>query len=152
MSDLASVEGSVTLPGQDLEYPPLKYPRAPRHQAKCTDSPFLQIGATSQASDRHPEPPTSTRRPGEEEAMTATFLPTETALRARALAAYYRAPRGIAGTPTDIAHRSLDGRAYVVLASDTAVLAVYRITNSGQLRRLRRWPAELVHTEGRNNR
>lgn len=61
----------------------------------------------------------------------------------RALAAYYRDARGIAGIPCHAYAMPLEGRWYVVLSTDERTLAVYRITNQGQLRRLRRWPAEL---------
>ncbi len=35
-----------------------------------------------------------------------------------------------------------DGKNYVVLRNINGVLAVYRITTSGQLKRLKRWPKE----------
>lgn len=67
-------------------------------------------------------------------------------LFARAAAAYYRAPRDDqAGQP--VPHRSYsakhEGRQYVVLASNDTLLAVYRMRQSGMLKRMRRWPREI---------
>ena len=46
-----------------------------------------------------------------------------------------------------VLHRSgeyvIDGLHYVVLRSETATLAVYRLKNSGALRRLKCWPLAL---------
>jgi hypothetical protein len=46
----------------------------------------------------------------------------------------------------------VNGLRYVVLSDDTELLAVYRLTNHGDLKRLKQWPAELkgvtrVHSE-----
>jgi hypothetical protein len=67
-------------------------------------------------------------------------------LFARAAAAYYRAPRD-AGDGQPMAHHSYlaehAGRQYVVLANTHTFLAVYRIRQSGMLKRLRRWPKDI---------
>lgn len=42
----------------------------------------------------------------------------------------------------------IDGLKYVVLRNGRAVLAVYRLTNRGKLRRMKRWPLAL-NTMGR---
>jgi hypothetical protein len=36
------------------------------------------------------------------------------------------------------------GKTYVVLSNVRGTLAVYRVRTSGQLKRLRRWPAEVA--------
>jgi hypothetical protein len=70
------------------------------------------------------------------------------ALTRRATAAYLRSERDgmpIVGQPhggSGVVER--DGRAYVLLHNAVGTLAVYRVRNSGQLRRLRRWPAEVA--------
>jgi hypothetical protein len=61
-------------------------------------------------------------------------------LTRRALAAYYRAggtaqPANASGV---VVH---DGRLYVQLVNVNGTLAVYRVRNDGQLKRLKRWPA-----------
>jgi hypothetical protein len=38
----------------------------------------------------------------------------------------------------------IDGQAYIVLRNVNGVLAVYRIRNNGSLRRLDRWPPEVM--------
>ena len=48
--------------------------------------------------------------------------------------------------------RELDGKRYVVVATGGYTLAVYRVTNQGQLRRLRRWPKTLVHDASARDR
>jgi hypothetical protein len=67
-------------------------------------------------------------------------------LFARAAAAYYRAPRADADGQPAARHSYLaehEGRQYVVLASTDAFLAVYRIRQSGMLKRMRRWPKDI---------
>jgi len=60
----------------------------------------------------------------------------------RAYAAYYKA--GDQDHPGDMSGvQEHDGKEYVVLRNINGVLAVYRITRSGQLKRLKRWPKEL---------
>lgn len=69
----------------------------------------------------------------------------------RALSAYYRAMskaerQGHTLLPPDAsrtAMQELAGKTYVVLVDDSRVLAVYRVTPKGQIRRLRRWPKAL---------
>ena len=69
-------------------------------------------------------------------------------LRRRALAAYYRAetrepgivPQQPAGNGDVVEH---EGRRYVVLNHVEGILAVYRVRNDGQLRKMRRPPKEL---------
>lgn len=67
-------------------------------------------------------------------------------LTSRALAAYVRDPDG--ENQPDFAKSGLadhDGLQYVVLRSPaSAVLAIYRVTNAGQLRRMRRPPKALL--------
>ena len=63
----------------------------------------------------------------------------------RAYAAYFRT-EGTARTAQPSSNSDIcehDGKEYVVLRNINGVLAVYRITNSGQLKRLKRWPVEL---------
>jgi len=68
----------------------------------------------------------------------------------RAMAAYFRAAPAWRGTidqpasPPD--HVELEGRHYVVLRNIRGILAVYRVRNSGALKRLRRWPREIETT------
>jgi hypothetical protein len=69
-------------------------------------------------------------------------------LTRRAFAAYFRTERD-ANTVVDQPAASAsglvehEGKTYVVLHSARGTLAVYRVRNSGQLKRLRRWPAAL---------
>jgi hypothetical protein len=70
-------------------------------------------------------------------------------LTRRALAAYYRtAPQEgavVVDTPAgggDVVEH--DGKLYVVLSNVRGTLAVYRVRTSGQLKRLRRWPAKVA--------
>jgi hypothetical protein len=61
----------------------------------------------------------------------------------RAFAAWFRSggtdqPAGYSDVEYHAGHR------YVVLRNANGVLAVYRVRNDGMLKRLRRWPAELV--------
>jgi len=69
-------------------------------------------------------------------------------LRRRALAAYYRAETREPGiVPTQPVGNGdvveLEGRRYVVLNHTEGVLAVYRVRNDGQLRKMRRPPKEI---------
>jgi len=66
-------------------------------------------------------------------------------LTRRAFAAYFRVERdadAIVDQPSNasgvVTH---EGKQYVVLHNVRGTLAVYRVRNSGQLKRLRRWPA-----------
>jgi len=60
----------------------------------------------------------------------------------RAMKAWFRA--GGEELPSNLSDEvSHDGLRYVVLENVNGVLAVYRITNSEKLRRLRRWPKGL---------
>lgn len=71
----------------------------------------------------------------------------------RAMAAWFRSARGnYQGVPSDAHACVVNGLRYVVLSDDTELLAVYRLTNHGDLKRLKQWPAELkgvtrVHSE-----
>jgi len=69
-------------------------------------------------------------------------------LESRALAAYYRvSPNAdIPSAPDQFVH---DGHRYVVLSNIRGLLAVYRVRNDGQLKRLRRWPAVIDEKFGR---
>jgi hypothetical protein len=68
-------------------------------------------------------------------------------LTRRAFAAYFRTaaqdgPAAVdqpANTSGPVEHQ---GKTYVVLENVRGTLAVYRVRTSGQLKRLRRWPAE----------
>lgn len=69
-------------------------------------------------------------------------------LTRRAFAAYFRSIRANG----EIEVQPSEGRSgvakvadleYVVLRNNYEVLAVYRVQNTGTLKRLRRWPAEL---------
>ncbi len=70
-------------------------------------------------------------------------------LTRRAFAAYFRAAdqagSGVVNQPASssgpVTHQ---GKTYVVLENVNGTLAVYRVRNSGQLKRLRRWPAEVA--------
>jgi hypothetical protein len=70
-------------------------------------------------------------------------------LTRRAIAAYYRTAKADGVTAIDhpagggdvVEH---EGKTYVVLANVNGTLAVYRVRTSGQLKRLRRWPAEVA--------
>jgi hypothetical protein len=67
-------------------------------------------------------------------------------LTRRAFAAYFRtASQDGASSPDQPADTSgpveHNGRTYVVLRNVNGTLAVYRVRISGQLKRLRRWPA-----------
>lgn len=60
----------------------------------------------------------------------------------RAIAAWYRS--GNTEQPGDTsAVETIEGLEYVVLRNVKGPLAVYRLTNQGRLRSLRRWPAEI---------
>jgi hypothetical protein len=69
-------------------------------------------------------------------------------LTRRAIAAYFRSEKadGIhspdqpANTSGPVDHQ---GKTYVVLRNARCTMAVYRVRTSGQLKRLRRWPAAL---------
>jgi hypothetical protein len=68
---------------------------------------------------------------------------------ARALAAYYRsaAISGMVKHPSNRSYRGTagNGRRYIVLvASTNEILAVYRVRPQGLLKRLRRWPADVM--------
>lgn len=65
----------------------------------------------------------------------------------RAIAAYFRGykydnslDQPNFGASTIESH---NGKDYVVLRNIRGILAVYRITTSGQLKRLKRWPKEI---------
>lgn len=67
-------------------------------------------------------------------------------LTRRAIAAYYRTATATmvdqpAGGGDVVEH---EGKTYVVLSNVRGTLAVYRVRTSGQLKRLRRWPAEVA--------
>jgi hypothetical protein len=60
----------------------------------------------------------------------------------RALAAYFRS--GGIDQPANSGVIEYNGKAYVVLENFNGILAVYRIRNDGMLKRLRRWPTDLI--------
>jgi len=59
----------------------------------------------------------------------------------RAFVAYIRP--GEQDQPGNVTELEHEGLRYVVLNNVNGTLAVYRVTNQGQLRRLRRWPDAL---------
>lgn len=65
----------------------------------------------------------------------------------RALSAYYRTGSITMPDESVSGERMHDGKGYVVLAGQDAVLAVYRMKAGGGLRRMRRWP-KAVETTG----
>lgn len=68
-------------------------------------------------------------------------------LTVRAITAYYRSLKaGEEEVPVQAALSRLDGRGYVVLRDKRSgeLLAIYRCMNRGELKRLKRWPAELL--------
>jgi hypothetical protein len=73
--------------------------------------------------------------------MTSTNVTDDDLIR-RAFASWFRTggidqPSNASGL---VEH---DGKQYVVLRNTTGPLAIYRITNQGSLKRLRRWPDAL---------
>jgi hypothetical protein len=58
----------------------------------------------------------------------------------RALAAYYRSGGIMAPSMNSSGEENCNGKQYVVLRDTSKILAVYRITTSGQLKRLKRVP------------
>ncbi|MEU9857249.1 hypothetical protein [Streptomyces sp. NPDC047974] len=64
-------------------------------------------------------------------------------LTSRALRAYYRAGDTTIPSSVDSGPVTDEGKKYVVLRNVNGTLAVYRHQNSGQLRRLKRWPQGL---------
>lgn len=72
---------------------------------------------------------------------------TADSLLARALAGYWRAYEGgplVQPDPELSGVESHEGLLYVVLrVPDREPLAVYRVTNQGQLKQLKRWPDEI---------
>lgn len=70
----------------------------------------------------------------------------ENDLMRRAMAAYFRsACREQRDNPSVSAStvEVIKGRVYTVLRNINGILEVYRYTNQGRLKMLRRWPAEL---------
>lgn len=68
-------------------------------------------------------------------------------LTVRAITAYYRSLKaGQEEVPVQAEIGRLDGRAYVLLRDKRSeqLLAIYRCMNRGELKRLKRWPAELL--------
>jgi hypothetical protein len=64
-------------------------------------------------------------------------------LGSRAMAAYWRTEQ-TPQQPNEPDLYTVDGKAHVVLANASRLLAVYRVKNDGALRRLRRIPACLI--------
>jgi hypothetical protein len=69
-------------------------------------------------------------------------------LTRRAFAAWFRTENdGMTASVTQPANTSgpvtHQGKTYVVLENVNGILAVYRVRTSGQLKRLKRWPAAL---------
>jgi hypothetical protein len=78
--------------------------------------------------------------------LSMTVAKSDQSIIARAFAAWFRSSAAI-GTaiqpPQDSSVAEVAGKRYVVLQNVKGILAVYRIMNAGQLKRLKRWPAEL---------
>jgi hypothetical protein len=63
-------------------------------------------------------------------------------LARRAVAAYFRS--GGTDQPQGRPYlQTVNGLTYIVLRNITGVVAVYGVTNRGDLKRLKRWPSEL---------
>jgi hypothetical protein len=62
----------------------------------------------------------------------------------RAFAAYFRSG-GIDQPAKSSGVVEHNGKAYVVLENVNGILAVYRVRNDGMLKRLRRWPSDLIY-------
>jgi len=64
---------------------------------------------------------------------------------ARAMKAYFRRQEGIASEPASGLSEveEVIGRNYAVLRNSNSTLAVYRVTNTGDLRYLKRYPSSL---------
>lgn len=71
----------------------------------------------------------------------AAVLMNDDDWRRRALAAYFRTG-GSEAQPTARVVK-IEGKSYVHLFTDDRTLAIYRVQNVGQLKRLRRWPKEI---------
>jgi hypothetical protein len=69
----------------------------------------------------------------------------QTNIMARAMKAYFRREEGTVSQPasglSDV--EEVNGRIYAVLRNTNSTLAVYRVTNSGGLRYLKRYPSSL---------
>lgn len=68
-------------------------------------------------------------------------------LTVRAVTAYYRSLQGEQEeVPVEAQHSGFDSRGYILLRHRHSgqLLAVYRCMNRGELKRLKRWPVELV--------
>ena len=61
----------------------------------------------------------------------------------RAVSAWYRYGGFDQPSRPHCSVEEISGRTYVALRNDSGILAVYRLTNKGQLRSLRRFPKEL---------
>lgn len=66
----------------------------------------------------------------------------------RAIAAYYRRATKNGEIPQQPSSSSSgvtenNGKDYVVLRNVNGILAVYRVTNTGQLKHLKRWPKDI---------
>lgn len=77
------------------------------------------------------------------------FHMTNNDLVNRALAAYFKYPEFPGTVPMQPSRNSsmavdLDGKTYVVIATSSDVLAVYRLRNDGVLRRMKRPPRQLL--------
>lgn len=70
---------------------------------------------------------------------TTTKQPSRVDPLLRAKSAWYRA--GNSEQPASTSHvTEYEGRKYVVLENVNGLLAIYRVTVGGQLKRLKRWP------------
>ncbi|MEH2469749.1 uncharacterized protein (DUF1015 family) [Nitrobacteraceae bacterium AZCC 2161] len=75
--------------------------------------------------------------------MAITIAPQkQDEYRSRALAAYYRSGNSIDPSYTTITN--FRDRYYLYLGRREVTLAVYRIDNSGRLKRLKRWPRRSI--------
>lgn len=64
----------------------------------------------------------------------------------RAIGAWYRSGEEIIPNNHSYVASDSHGREYAVLINVNGPLAVYRLRNDGRLKRLRRWPSEIIGT------
>lgn len=65
-------------------------------------------------------------------------------LQCRALSAYYSTDHPAARPPVDVADLVHDGKPYITIKKSGETLAIYRVRNNGQLKRMSRCPKEVM--------
>jgi len=68
---------------------------------------------------------------------------TTNSLERRALAAYFRDTSSVDQPSGDPERHTVGGKEYIRLSNIRGTLAVYRVLNNGNLKRLKRWPVEI---------